>query len=116
MLRFDPSNEPNRPHISSDIINFKERRQNQLEAPLFFLAQPASVTSVFFSSVPSKLCFVVPSVFAASASAPPVRGYLRIGVPGRNPFFQETSSFFEKLVILFKNRVLAHQIFHTPQF
>ena len=25
MLEVDPSNEPNRPHISSDTINFKER-------------------------------------------------------------------------------------------
>ena len=44
----DPSNEPNRPHISSDTINFKERRDKSDWMRPNFSARPASITSGFF--------------------------------------------------------------------
>jgi hypothetical protein len=36
----DPSNEPNRPHISSDTIDFKERETKKTEMRRNFLGAP----------------------------------------------------------------------------
>jgi hypothetical protein len=64
----DPSNEPNRPQISSVTSDFKEReRQNQPEAP-YLTGAPACMFPVFSFRLSG--VFAVPSSVAAS---PPLR-------------------------------------------
>ena len=49
MHSVDPSNEPNRPHISSSSISFSKSVETKLTGcALFFLARPASNASEFF--------------------------------------------------------------------
>ena len=114
--RSDPSIGPNRPHISSVIINVKERRDKTYRMrpnltrrappalPLFFVVR---LVAVPFPSGPSG----APSC----ASAPPVKGYLRIGRCTRNPFFQETSYFFRNSNFLFSFSALRAKKFAHPR-
>ena len=44
----DPSNEPNRPHISSEFNSFKERRDKQLRDTPIALARPAAVNLWYY--------------------------------------------------------------------
>ena len=106
MKRLIHRNEPNRPHISSFIINFKQRRDNNERMRRNFLARPACIISVYslrLVSVP--FAFLRwPGSFGAPVRIPalPVRGVLRL-VPGtRKPFFTETAFFFRDN-ILFNN-------------
>ncbi|MCR9147954.1 MAG: hypothetical protein NXH74_12245, partial [Rhodobacteraceae bacterium] len=88
---------PNRPHISSDTSNFKEReRQNQTDAPLI-LGAPRLITSRIFRN---RLVTLRPRERPNRASAPPVKGYLRLDAEGCNPFFQALSFFLRILILL----------------
>ena len=80
------------------------------------MAQPASVTSSFLPGVSLEQRSVVPSGVPLCASAPPVRGYLRIEAHTRKPFFRETSSFFQELYFYSKNRGLVANYFANPIF
>ncbi|MCI2400672.1 hypothetical protein, partial [Aliiroseovarius subalbicans] len=93
-------NKPNRPHISSDIINVKERgstaetkdpRQNLPEAPHLFGATRVSYLKFFFSAAQS----FNPSGVPSCASAPPVKGCLGLPAASRKRFFCKNSVFFE---------------------
>ena len=105
--------EPNRPHISSDTRDFKERETKQTEMRRFFLGAPPPV----FSRMCLRLVAVWPvwrpvaALFAAS-----VRGYLRIAAETRNPFFSETSSFFQKTRFSRKNNGLFWRYFSRFRF
>ena len=92
--------EPNRPHISSDIsisnsVETKETRcaltswRAPPRIPLIFL-----VASRFRPSAFPLQCG--PSGAPLCASAPPVRGVLRLVTETRNPFFQEKCIFCDK--------------------
>ncbi|AHD11019.1 hypothetical protein PhaeoP75_03335 [Phaeobacter gallaeciensis] len=109
----DPSNEPNRPHISSDIINVKEHTsrdnnqqmrqipdapadQNPINATVFPMrptVSPArpSVSPPRFPPNPAS----PPSrpVCPRSASAPPVKGVLSPVTDGRNTKIIENGDF-----------------------
>jgi hypothetical protein len=94
MQIFDPSNEPNRPHISSDTRDFKERRDkiNQ-DAPYIVRRAPPQKSLIVVHRVPSgsrRLAVWRPARAVVCPSAPPVKGYLRFGAGVRNPFFPET--------------------------
>jgi hypothetical protein len=97
----DPSNEPNRPHISSDTINFKQRRDkiNRMRPNLF--GAPRLYYLCFFCCV-SLPCGPVGTPW--SISAPPVRGVLRLVGDTRNPFFAQSAYFliFSSLLFVFK--------------
>lgn len=82
--KVDPSNEPNRPHISSDI-----QFSNNVEAVL-----PNSLASRFRPSASPLQCG--PSGAPLCISASPVRWVLRLVPKTRNPFFTKTSSFLQK--------------------
>ncbi len=59
------------------------------------MAQPVSAASYCVPSETPEPQSVAPSGVPLCASAPPVRGYLRITPNTRNPFFAISSSFFE---------------------
>ena len=102
MQMLDPSNEPNRPHISSVNHQFQRaRHKNQTVAPFLFGAARPILISIFCP--PRVSC--VPSGVPLCASAPPVRGYLRIGAGTRKCFLQKSSIFFRKAKIPTKYRV-----------
>ena len=82
--------EPNRPHISSDISNFKERRDKSDWMRPNFLARPACIISVF--SLASR-CPVARLAPRQSVSARPVRGVLRLWTGTRKCFFREKRIF-----------------------
>ena len=82
--------EPNRPHISSDISNFKERRDKSDWMRPNFLARPACIISVF--SLASR-CRVARLAPRQSVSARPVRGVLRLWTGTRKCFFREKCIF-----------------------
>ena len=85
---------PNRPHISSDTCDFKEReRQNRLDALKPFSAPRLMYLSIF---VPPR-CRLARLAPRWCISAPPVKGYLRIEPDTRKPFFERTVMFFLRI-------------------
>ncbi|HHL21760.1 MAG TPA: hypothetical protein ENJ52_09560 [Aliiroseovarius sp.] len=62
----DPSNEPNRPHISSVTNNFKERQTKQTEMRPNFSARPACLICIL-------VCVALPSVCVSASVWPVVR-------------------------------------------
>ena len=76
-------------HISLQILSIsKSVETKSTRSAINFLAQPASDTSVFFAGRPLRECLAHSVWRPVSASAPPVRGYLRIAAAPRNPFFR----------------------------
>ena len=104
--------EPNRPHISSDISNFKERETKQTEMRRILLGAPR-LHSLCFSLRLVAVCVSAVARLAprSSVAAASVRGYLRIAARTRNPFFWKSSSFFQKTRFPRKNRWLDRQFF-----
>ena len=95
----DPSNEPNRPHISSDIVKFKERGDKTKQDAPYTTGAPRLVKLRFSSPLPVPC---VPVCVPQSVSARPVRGVLRLVSDSRKGFFTETSSFFKKPIFHLK--------------
>jgi hypothetical protein len=85
----------NRPHISSDISYVKERGSGDPETKTRpvrpnLLARPPVNASKLSASVPLKLRSISPSGVSRSASAPPVKGVLRLSPNLRKRFFQHS--------------------------
>ena len=84
-----------RPHISSDISDVKQReRQKPDQCALTFGAparQPLECLAASSASAPRLRLAAAPSGAPSCASAPPVKGLLRIPPDTRNPFFRKTS-------------------------
>ena len=94
MLEVDPSNEPNRPHISSDTINFKERATKIQPWRPLLSAPPACIPSLFFRS---RLCLAtlpVPLSVVTSASVWVFYG----GAPESASAFSEKNALFVMFV------------------
>ncbi|ATF17275.1 hypothetical protein PhaeoP128_00615 [Phaeobacter gallaeciensis] len=133
----DPSNEPNRPHISSDIINVKEHTsrdnnqqmrqipdapadQNPINATVFPMrptispARPSASPPRFPSnpaSPPSR------PVCPRSASAPPVKGVLSPVAQSRKRFFDVFMKFSRKIDIFVLHHNVRSNIFsESPSF
>ena len=85
-------------HISLQIFAIsKSVETKSTRSASFPLAHPASSTSELSPPpFPQEHRSLRPSGVPLCASAPPVRGYLRIAAEPRNPFFGKTSSFFQK--------------------
>ena len=81
MQNVDPSNRPNRPHISSVTSNFKEPETKLTECALNLFGAPRLIRLY---------CFTEFGVSAAS-----VRGCLRSHVALRKGFFRNSDIFFE---------------------
>ena len=95
MQLFVHRNEPNRPHISSDTIDFKERR-DKINTKRHFNLGATCVTYLCLLSadLPSEASLPQSVPRPASTSAPPVKGYLLLHPKPRNPFLSPTSHFF----------------------
>ncbi|MDQ2090932.1 hypothetical protein [Marimonas arenosa] len=107
--------EPNRPHISSDTSNFKERETKRTEMRLFFWRAPARTISLLLASRCLGVSAVARLAPRCSVVAASVRGYLRIAADPRNPFFWKSSSFFAKSVFLSKTNSLRRQNFVSTE-
>jgi hypothetical protein len=102
--------EPNRPHISSDSINVKEREtKNQTHAPTSQRTRQAPNLRISVRVRPRR-------VFGGpfSTSAPPVRGYLRIGARGRKGLFREIRIFCDRSRISNDFRGLVKSLVADP--
>jgi hypothetical protein len=77
----------------------------------FFLARPASSISDCVPRVPLEHRPVVPSGVPLCASAPPVKGYLRIGPGGRKRFFAVAASFFRMSLLFERLQAVTTSIF-----
>ncbi len=107
----DPSNEPNRPHISSVSINFKERRdKSDWMRPNLFGAPRLIYLCFLFASRT-----VRPAWRSRLApSAPPVKGYLRRVAGVRKCFFEKNDIFLQKSRFFFIFIWLWKQLFVDP--
>ncbi len=117
MKRLIHRNEPNRPHISSVIINFKERRDKSDWMRRNFLARPACIISVFSLASRCRLsAFPLP---CGPSGAPLVHlcaageGVLRLVRGTRKCFFAEMLSFSKKPHFSWKIRVLGNEVSRT---
>ena len=111
----DPSNEPNRPHISSDISISKSVETKITEMRPIFLARPASIPRIFSALDP--FASPLPSARLAPRwciSAPPVRGVLSLTPNTRNPFFQQYDSFLNFSTKPFNNSSLRKLFSCSP--
>jgi hypothetical protein len=99
----DPSTEPNRPHISSDTGNVKERETKTTRSAVSCAARPP-VSSLFFLHLRG----LHPSGSRPEASLRrSVRAYLRTRTGVRKGFFRGTSLFLGKPRFPFKIWALA---------
>ena len=97
----DPSNEPNRPHISSDIHQFqrawvRKPRDKINRLRLNFLARPASSASIFCAGRPSEAALrhsVWRSVERLSAAG---EGVFTVWAGPPQPLFSANAIFFSK--------------------
>ena len=90
-------------HISLQILSIsKSAETKSTRSAIPFWRNLRHIPQCLLPSVPLERRSVVPSGVPLCASAPPVRGYLRIGAEPRNPFFRETSCFFQKTHLSFK--------------
>ena len=110
-------------HISLQILAIsKSVETKSTRSASFPLAHPASSTSELSPPrFPQEHRSVRPSGVPLYASAPPVRGYLRITPKPRNPFLQTKSHFFRKPLINFapshkKQGFSNTQFLHRPRF
>jgi hypothetical protein len=84
-------------HISLQILSIsKSAETKSTRSAISFWRNLRHIPQCFLPSVSLERRSVVPSGVPLCASAPPVRGYLRIGAEPRNPFFRETSCFFQE--------------------
>lgn len=86
-------NRPNRPHISSDISNFKQRRDKIDQMRPNLLARPAVNASKFSSRLGLRSSAPPSRPAPPCASAPPVKGCLRFTGKTRKPFFHHSTPF-----------------------
>ena len=96
---FDPSNEPNRPHISSVLAISKSVETNMTGCALASWRAPPVVPLIFFLrlvAVPAVSGVSRPSGAPWCISAPPVRGVLRLVTEARNPFFRSVCIFCDR--------------------
>ncbi len=104
-------------HISLQCLSISKSVETKLTGcALFSLARPASNASNCLPRFPLERRSVVPSGVPLCASAPPVRGYLRLGAGARKCFFRKTSSFFQKTRFSFKNKCLCVCFFWRKRF
>ena len=81
-------------HISLQILSISNSVETKSTGcALSLVARPASVASVFVAVLANLLSHISPSSAPSCASAPPVRGYLRMGVGVRKAFFAGKRTF-----------------------
>ncbi len=99
-------------HISLQILSIsKSVETKSTRSALSSWRNLRQLPLLFLPRFPLEHRSVVPSGVPLCASAPPVRGYLRIAADTRNPFFRETSSFFLFSSLSFIFNVLTSYLF-----